>query len=108
MDAWAQVLGTMAIHFTVPGLSRGSHGDSACEVDITAEGSFEALTHFGECRAYEVDITVDTAAEVAFFAFVDPDGDASTPDYSVASDANPVSVEAGGVYTGIDFVIASD
>ena len=69
---------------------------------------FDCANHAGGPFEYELDITVDTATEVAFFAFIDPDGDSTTTDYRAASDVNPLTAEAGGTYTDVNFEIAAD
>ena len=43
---------------------------------------------------------------MAFFAFIDPDGDASTTDYRAAADTNPMTVVGGESYTGINFTVS--
>ena len=68
----------------------------------------DCADHAGGPLEYSLEIEVDTSAEVAFFAFVDPDGDSSTTDYRAGSEANPVTVEEGGTYTDIDFVLTAD
>ena len=68
----------------------------------------DCADHAGGPLEYSLEIEVDTSAEVAFFAFVDPDGDSSTTDYRAGSEANPITVEEGGTYTDIDFVLTAD
>jgi len=64
--------------------------------------------HGGGDIEYSLEILVDDTTEVAFFAFVDPDGDSSTPDFQTASESNPLTVVAGESYTGIDFIVSTD
>jgi hypothetical protein len=65
----------------------------------------DCSNHPGGDIEYEVSIQVDTTTEAAFFAFVDPDGDASTTDFRGAAEDNPYTIEAGGTYTDVNFFV---
>ena len=68
----------------------------------------DCADHGGGALEYSTSILVDDATDVAFYAFIDPDGDASTTDYRAAADTNPMTVTGGESYTEIDFTVSED
>ncbi len=70
--------------------------------------SMDCTNHPGGDILYELEITVDASTDVAFVAFVDPDGDPSTIDFEAQSDVNPLTVVLGETYTDIDFVVPTE
>jgi hypothetical protein len=55
-----------------------------------------------------VTIQADDTTDVAFFAFVDPDGDSATTDFRAASEANNLTITAGETYTDVDFIVPTE
>ena len=68
----------------------------------------DCADHSGGDIAYEVDISADMSADVSFFAFVDGDGDPSTPDFQAQSDSNPFTIEPDGIYTDVNFLVPTE
>ncbi len=69
---------------------------------------FSCSDHGGGEMTYSLDILVDDSTEVAFYAFIDPDGDASTADFRAAADNNPMTVVGGESYTGVNFTVSGE
>lgn|GEM_PF-6330840 len=64
--------------------------------------------HPGGNITYSVEILADDTTEVAFFAFVDPDGDASTTDFRGGAENNPMTIVAGETYDDVNFFVPSE